>query len=190
MKLASTLVAALVAMGGAATASTLSITSIEVAFQTAGGVNLDSTFSVTGGWYDTALGFADYATVATNFVSAGSVAFPYAGNAAYNGFAAGTTDFFNSNTLGIEGDNIFWLVSDGSTGWALLENVGNTFVNENLVPNTNVAELTTANIGSWTVHVGDASGAPGNIKLAVIPEPSAALLGGLGALGLLRRRRN
>jgi len=38
--------------------------------------------------------------------------------------------------------------------------------------------------GSEAVEVG------GSIQLILIPEPSAALLGALGALGLLRRRRN
>lgn len=34
-----------------------------------------------------------------------------------------------------------------------------------------------------------ASGTVDNLSLTVVPEPSAALLGGLGMLALLRRRR-
>lgn len=37
---------------------------------------------------------------------------------------------------------------------------------------------------------GGGAGTYSTLKLAVIPEPSAALLGAIGALGLLRRRRN
>ena len=36
----------------------------------------------------------------------------------------------------------------------------------------------------------DASVTPGFTTVALVPEPSAALLGAIGALGLLRRRRN
>lgn len=42
--------------------------------------------------------------------------------------------------------------------------------------------LTNGNTGNQTIY--------DNVRLDVIPEPSAVLLGGLGALALLRRRRN
>lgn len=48
-------------------------------------------------------------------------------------------------------------------------------------------------IGTSGVFTGDAGFGQGNyatLQMAVIPEPSAALLGAVGALGLLRRRRN
>ena len=48
-------------------------------------------------------------------------------------------------------------------------------------------------IGTPGVFTGDAGFGQGDyatLQMAVIPEPSAALLGAVGALGLLRRRRN
>lgn len=193
MKKGITLIAALLAMGGAATASTLTLNAAtDTSFSL--GANLLSTgFSVTGGWYNVALGL-DYTTVAANFVSAGSVTFPYAGNTAYNGFAAGDTPFFNATTTGLAGKNVFWLVSDGgSTGWALLEDTSVQFKAETAIPNTNFSGIGVANYNVFTKHVVGGASTESNVALvpfAVIPEPSAALLGALGALGLLRRRRN
>ncbi len=45
-------------------------------------------------------------------------------------------------------------------------------------------------IGTFTGDPGSGAGTYGTLKMAVVPEPSAALLGAIGALGLLRRRRN
>ncbi len=48
-------------------------------------------------------------------------------------------------------------------------------------------------IGTLGIYNGDAGGGEGEyktLKTTLIPEPSAALLGSLGVLVLLRRRRN
>ncbi|MCX6880646.1 MAG: proprotein convertase P-domain-containing protein, partial [Verrucomicrobia bacterium] len=50
--------------------------------------------------------------------------------------------------------------------------------------------------GNWTLFVADLSGGEvatldnWSLSLTVVPEPGVALLGGLGLLTLLRRRRN
>jgi hypothetical protein len=43
--------------------------------------------------------------------------------------------------------------------------------------------------GSFTGDLGLGEGTTSSLRLVAVPEPSAALLGALGALGLLRRRR-
>ena len=55
----------------------------------------------------------------------------------------------------------------------------------------NVAGATAIRIGFWQGDVLDKSAGLDNVAVSVtaIPEPSAALLGGLGLLALLRRRR-
>ncbi len=184
------MVAALLAMGGVATASILALNvAVDTSFNL-GGTPLSTGFTVTGGWYDTVLGL-DYSTISTNFVSVGSISFPYGGNTAYDGFASGlTSPFFNANTLGLEGKNVFWFVTDGSTGFALLEDTGNQYKLESALPNTNVSELNAGTYANFTQHataVGSSSASIGLV--AIVPEPSAALLGAIGALGLLRRRR-
>jgi hypothetical protein len=45
-------------------------------------------------------------------------------------------------------------------------------------------------LGSYTGDLGLGEGTTTTLQLAAVPEPSAALLGAIGALGLLRRRRN
>jgi MYXO-CTERM domain-containing protein len=191
MKKTATLLAFLVAMSGAATASTLAISAAETTGFALNSTLIGAGYTATGGWYNTALAF-DLATISANFVSAGSVSFPYAGNPSYNGFASGTTAFFNANTLGLEGKNIFWFVN-GPGGYALLEHTGNTFKLETALPNTNNTTLNSGTFNAFTLHAVGAGSTSTQINLiptAPIPEPSAVLLGSLGALGLLRRRRN
>jgi hypothetical protein len=188
MKLTTILLASLVSLGGHALASTLNINAAVDTFFAYEEANLGSQFSVTGGWYDINLGL-DYAAIATNFIAAGSVAFPYGGNAAYNGYVAGTTDFFNANTLGIEGLNVFWLVTDGSQAYALLEDTGVQFVLETAIPNSTTSELNAGNLGQFIVHAGSTTDTT-SVNLAAIPEPSTFLLSGVAMLGLLRRRRS
>lgn len=190
MKLALSLVAALATMGSVATAASVTFQVAEDTSFNLEGTLLGTGFSVTGGWYDTGLGL-DYATIAANFVAApGSIAFPYAGNAAFNGYTAGDTAVFDSTALALADKNIFWLVTDGSTGFALLEDTGNTFKPESAIPNTSSSILNATTYVNFTQHVTAPGSSVASIGLVPIPEPSAALLGGLGVLGLLRRRRN
>ena len=69
-----------------------------------------------------------------------------------------------------------YFVGDGSGGFT---------------PLGSVADLNAVTIGSVGIGVYNADGAANfqSFELSVIPEPSAAFLGGLGLLGLLRRRR-
>jgi len=188
MKKATTLLAFLVAMSGAATAASLTITAAEDTSFNLGGTLLGSTFSVTGGWYDVGQGL-DFASISAGFISAGSVAFPYGGDANFNGYVSGVTPLFDSTVLGLGDKNIMWFVTDGSTGYALLEDTVNTFKPEAAIPNTSTTVMNSGLYGTFTQHATDPSSSVASIGLIPIPEPSAALLGALGALGLLRRRR-
>jgi hypothetical protein len=83
----------------------------------------------------------------------------------------------------------------GSTAWALKQ--VNVIVDDVPVETTYLANPlggAAPVIGTFGTFTGNAggqgSGTFTTLQLAVIPEPSAALLGALGALGLLRRRRN
>jgi hypothetical protein len=190
MKLTSALVASLLAMGGMATASTLALNvAVDTTFNLATTL-LGTGFTATGGWYDTTLGL-DYANITANFVSVGSIAFPYSGNSSYNGYATGDTGVvFNAVTLGLQGKNVFWFVTDGATGFALLEDTGIQFKLENAIPNSNASDLNASTYANFTQHVTAAGSDSTSIGLvSLVPEPSAALLGAVGALVLLRRRR-
>jgi hypothetical protein len=189
MKITTTLITALIALSGHSLASSLLITAAEDTFFAYEGAQLDTQFSVTGGWYDVNLGL-DFATISSNFITAGSaIAFPYAGNPTYNGYVAGNTGTFNSNTLGIEGLNVFWLVTDGTTAFALLEDTGVQYKLETAIPNSNDSFLNAGNLGQFIVHAGSTTDTT-SVNLAAIPEPSTFLLSGVAMLGLLRRRRS
>jgi MYXO-CTERM domain-containing protein len=84
----------------------------------------------------------------------------------------------------------------GSTQWGLVQ-VAPVLFSDDPVENTYVAQPygLTPVIGTIGSYTGDASGFGSDtfttLKLvSAVPEPTAALLGSLGALGLLRRRRN
>ncbi|MEO5711893.1 MAG: NF038129 family PEP-CTERM protein [Luteolibacter sp.] len=51
-------------------------------------------------------------------------------------------------------------------------------------------DITGATYGTQTVQTGSGTGAFAGVTTTAVPEPSAALLGGLGVLVLLKRRRN
>jgi hypothetical protein len=90
--------------------------------------------------------------------------------------------------------NIYMLIGNGATKagsseWGIINTGVNFPANVTLAGSTPV---TISSINSFTTLAGteiDITGGKDQIQLVGVPEPSAALLGALGALGLLRRRR-
>jgi autotransporter-associated beta strand protein len=106
----------------------------------------------------------------------------------------------SANDVGFTGNNIDLLASGGVGFYKLFDTSSDsstTWTGLTVTSGTGVitSGLTTSNLASGltgTLIMGGNSlgGTSGDIYLHVVPEPSAALLGGLGALFLLRRRRN
>lgn len=95
-------------------------------------------------------------------------------------------------TLNLNGDFLFDLtLADLTNGniWQIVDNAnivetfGSTFNVPGFTENSNVWTKVDGN-NTWTFAENS-----GQLSLAIIPEPAAALLGGLGFLALLRRRR-
>ncbi len=157
------------------------------------GVFLGSSFTArigvySGGALTTSAVAAD---IAANWTQVGQVAFASGAAVGYNGyFSTGSL----AHTDAFAGQAIWVWLTDGAGTNALLTGVG-SYLADSAIPNsvavsfdkTNIANATFA-LGSYNSNgVNPATG--GTVVLNAIPEPSAALLGAIGALGLLRRRR-
>lgn len=104
---------------------------------------------------------------------------------------------------GFSGKNIYLLVGNGSsfndsTELLVLKNQALFTDAQDAVPTAQNITFSTAtstllfgvNLADVRTTGSDSSVTPGWGTASLIPEPSAALLGAIGALGLLRRRRN
>lgn len=158
---------------------------------------LDSTYTLylgtyTGGALDSTATFAD---INANFDTLTSIAFATGDAAGYNGYAIiNSTNYTDGD--GFSGDGIYAFISDGANQNALITGFG-TFPADGDVPNfintgissSNAAGLTYL-LGSYDAGSPNLIGSGGNVILNdAIPEPSIMLLGSLGIIGLLRRRR-
>ncbi len=76
-----------------------------------------------------------------------------------------------------------WTLPAGNTGTQSFGTSG-TSLDQIILANAGSGAASTAAVGQGVAF------ATAGTTLAIIPEPSAALLGAIGALGLLRRRRN
>ena len=105
---------------------------------------------------------------------------------------AGLADLvFNGNTInfGGAGTNGYYKLFDtdfGSTTWSGLTVNGGGVITAGLT----ISNLAAGKTGTLLVGNGTNGGNAGDIYLSVVPEPSAALLAGLGSCLLFRRRRN
>jgi hypothetical protein len=160
-------------------------------------LKIDFNLSVGGGGTTTAEGvsfgignnaIADYESTGNMFSS-----FFLAGN------QTGTKQYAAGNVIWeaitfADGDLITYVISDASgTGSAFDAGTGNAmvkFYRNNQLERTFTGLTFGANDGFINMEAtGNVNGYFDNLSVQVIPEPSAALLGGLGLLAMLRRRR-
>ena len=161
-------------------------------------LKIDFTLSVGGGGTTTAEGvsfgignnaIADYDATGNMFSS-----FFLAGNqTGTRQYAAG--NIISSAITFTDGDLFTYVISDASgTGSAFDAGTGNAmvkFYRNNQLQQTFTGLTFGANDGFINMEAaGNVNGFFDNLSVQAIPEPSAALLGGLGLLAMLRRRRN
>ena len=139
----------------------------------------------------------NFASINANWTNAGNIAFASGDAAGYSGYFSGKATFTDAS--GLAGKNVFVWFTNGSDLNAVLGTSQIQFLADSAIPNENAPlGIESANVGTglyWNIALGEKVANPANLdgggsfKLVGIPEPSAALLGALGALGLLRRRR-
>ena len=99
-------------------------------------------------------------------------------------FSSNTINFLNTGAIGYY--KLFDTSSNLTNTWTGLTVGGTGLITAGLT----VSNLTAGLTGSLIMGGSVLGGTTGDIYLQVVPEPSAALLGGIGALLLLRRRRD
>ncbi len=98
-------------------------------------------------------------------------------------FSSNNIDFLNTGAMGFY--KLFDTSSDNPNTWTGLTVSGTGLITGGLT----VSNLANGYTGNLIMGGNSFGGTSGDIYLQVIPEPGAALLGSLGALALLRRRR-
>lgn len=135
-----------------------------------------------------------YAEISANFSTLYSGAFASGDAAGANGYFIMPDTAF-TDAQGFANRALYVLFTNGSDQNALITGFGNIPADA-AIPNSAAFAIDSGNVGSLTLLVGtydpagaNLAGQGGNIVLSGVPEASTALLGALGALGLLRRRR-
>lgn len=183
--------------GLASAASTVLSAYYDTSFRTSTGTLLGSGFTARIGT-TSAASFSttdNYASILATWTAVSSTEVAFSSSAADNlGYFSGTFSYSTQPGVPI----VLW-VSDGANQ-NFVATIDQVFANDAAFPfNTNTYDITAATVGDLTIKLGSYQagtdgfgGEGGNLilnNIAAIPEPSAALLGALGALGLLRRRR-
>lgn len=154
-----------------------------------------------GAGYVAKIGFTDavltttdtFSSILAGWSQGGDIAFPYAPG--YDGYFSGNAVFTDAAGLAGKLVNI-WVTDGGDNNFVMQHNL-QTFKFDAEIPNSDTMDIRNSSIGSFTIKLGtldptgtNAAGDTGSLVLNNVPEPSAALLGAIGVLGLLRRRRN
>lgn len=209
MKLKLVFASALMALTVSSQAATYIVSNVgdgltDVLFQAADNSLLDGGI-VAIGYFQTGYSFTTSTDAITNFTTlasalSGSPSDTLGGS--FKGYVEGSLEqgssILNGNAL--LGVPLYVFVGNSSTLAAStafgLQKV-NTFANDAPLEQSYTANLAggpTPVFGTVGSYTGDAGGQGSStyatLKLAAVPEPSTALLGAIGALALLRRRRN
>ena len=162
---------------------------------------LSSAFTAKVGWYDGAplTTGSQYTDINAHWTAVGSVAFATGTMTGYNGYFD-TRGISYPDSLGLAGKNVWLWVTNGSNQNLLMEatsvvaGFGYKFHSASDLPNAGSVEVKAAFEAGWTLFLGTftptgANAAYGGSYVLNLPETSTTLLGALGALTLLRRRR-
>lgn len=195
MKSTIKVIAFLMASGGLASAASITVSAFaNTNFTTKADVALDSTYTANIGFLASAAVLDDsstYAYISSNWTPAGSISFASGDAAGYDGYFSGLVSF--TDLLGLAGKAVSIWVTDGSGQNAVLTHNSITFLADSAIPNANSLDIDATTVGDFTVKMGSynttGSNALNGGSFVLVPEPSAALLGAIGALGILRRRR-
>jgi hypothetical protein len=205
MKLTIATAALITSMAGFAPAATVNINAfIDINFTTNPAVasTVDGSYTAYVGSYTggALTGAATFATINEFWTNVGSYTFATAAAGNYNGSFKGDP-LAHTDALGLAGDNIWVWVTNGSTDNLLMQAINSTagenfqFKADAAIPNSVALDIRASTLAGWELALGTftTEGANasygGSYVLNVVPEPSAALLGAFGAIGLLRRRR-
>lgn len=167
----------------------------DTSFKTSTGTLLGSGFTARIGTTSAAsFSITDtFATISQTWTSVSSNAIAFQTSAAGNaGYFTGTFTYSTNPGQAI----VLWVTDGGNNNF--IATLNQVFANDANAPfNSNTYDITAATRGELSVKLGSFvagadgfGGTGGNFILNnAVPEPSAALLGAIGALGLLRRRR-
>lgn len=191
-------IAFLMASGGLASAASIVANNfVDTNFTTKADVALDSTYTAKIGFLSPTASLDDsstYASIFSNWTNAGDISFASGDADGFDGYFSGTVNF--TNAAGLAGLLVSIWVTDGSGQNAVLTHMATPFLNDNAIPNSNSVTIDYESLftnGDWQLKMGSFNGSGSNAtaggSIVLVPEPSAALLGAIGALGLLRRRR-
>jgi MYXO-CTERM domain-containing protein len=195
MKSTIKVIAFLIASGSLASAASITVAAFaDTSFTTGADVALNSTYTAKIGFLAAAAVLDDsstYAYISSNWTNAGDISFASGDASGYAGYFSGLVSF--TDLLGLAGKAVSIWVTDGSGQNAVLTHNSITFLADSAIPNANSLDIDATTLGDFTLKMGSysttgANGTNGG-SFVVVPEPSAALLGAIGALGLLRRRR-
>jgi hypothetical protein len=164
---------------------------------TAAGVPLTPAYTAYVGKYNGAAltSTATFAQINAGFTSLFSIAFATGDALGAPGYV--TTGAINfTDAQGFANQPLYVFYTNGSDQNALITGFGN-IPSDAAIPNSVDFGINAANAASFTYVVGSYNAAAPNVNgggavvlnAAAVPEPSALLLGAVGALGLLRRRR-
>jgi hypothetical protein len=207
MKLTIANAALLMSMVGFASAATVSVNGyINVNFSTNAALTntVDSSFTAYVGSYTggALTSEATFATINSSWTNVGSYTFATAAAGSYNGSFFSPSNLVFTDALGLAGDNVWLWVTDGGNLNLVMQATSAAagdflFKADADIPNSGNLDISTGAFPGWTLALGtfttggvNASYGGSYVLNDAIPEPSAALLGAFGAIGLLRRRRN
>jgi hypothetical protein len=201
------LVAFMVATSGLSSAASMVVGNlVDIQFRVpilgGGAAPMDNTYMAKIGYFDPAKVFTTNDTAAeigVGFVPAGDIMFASGDAVGYDGYFLGKVIF--NDAAGLAGKDLSIWCTDGSMVNLVFTTSAVQFLADSAIPNENSYSYDTTTVGTFATKLGgtlievpeSSPGAGDGYSYiganVAIPETSTALLGALGALGLLRRRR-